>query len=59
MIGAMVASSGDPGYVYGKSVVAITKDGNTKTVNRNYLRIWKKEDGNSWKIVLDLVNIAR
>ena len=56
---AIVASSGDLGYVYGKAIVTITKDGNTKTLNGNYLRIWKKGDGTNWKIVLDLVNIAR
>ena len=58
-IDAIVASSGDLGYVYGKAVVAISKNGNTKSSNGNYLRIWKKEDGVNWKIVLDLVNIAR
>lgn len=57
-IDAIVASSGDLGYVYGKAIVEITKDGNTKSLNGNYLRIWKKEDGANWKIALDLVNIA-
>jgi len=44
-IDAVVASSGDLGYTYGKAIIAITKDGNTKTLNGNYLRIWKKSDG--------------
>ena len=55
---ASVASSADLGYVYGKAVVAIT-DGSMKTLNGNYLRIWKKDEENNWKIVLDLVNITR
>jgi ketosteroid isomerase-like protein len=58
-IDAIVASSGDLGYAYGKAIIAIKNDGNTKTLNGNYLRIWKKEDGTNWKLVLDLVNIAR
>jgi len=58
-IDAMVASSGDFGYVYGKAVVEITKGDTIKSLNGNYLRIWKKEDATNWKIVLDLVNIAR
>jgi ketosteroid isomerase-like protein len=58
-IDAVVASSGDLGYAYGKAIIAIKNDGNTKTLNGNYLRIWKKEDGTNWKLVLDLVNIAR
>lgn len=57
--GVSVSSSGDLGYVYGKAVVAIVKEGNTKLLNGNYLRIWKKEDARNWKIVLDLANIAR
>ena len=56
---AAVSSSGDLGYVYGKAKIGITKDGNSRTLNGNYLRIWKKQDGVDWKIVLDLVNIAR
>ncbi|HKO81956.1 MAG TPA: nuclear transport factor 2 family protein [Chitinophagaceae bacterium] len=58
-IDAIVASSGDLGYVYGKAMIEITKDGNTKSLNGNYLRIWKKEKDTNWKIALDLVNIAR
>jgi ketosteroid isomerase-like protein len=58
-IDALVASSGDLGYAYGKAIIAIKNDGNTKTLNGNYLRIWKKEDGTNWKLVLDLVNIVR
>lgn len=54
-----VAPSGDLGYVYGKAVIVITSNDNTKTLNGNYLRIWKKEDGINWRIVLDLVNIDR
>ena len=56
---AIVASSGDLGYVYGKAIIEIIKEGNTKSLNGNYLRIWKKENGANWKIALDLVNIVR
>jgi ketosteroid isomerase-like protein len=59
LTGASVASSGDLGYVYGKAVLAITTDGSMKKLNGNYLRIWKKDEENNWKIVLDLVNITR
>ena len=59
IIDGVVASSGNLGYVYGKAIIAITNDGNTKTLNGNYLRIWKKSDGTDWKLVLDIVNIAR
>jgi hypothetical protein len=42
-----------------RSVPFITKEQrNTKTLNGNYLRIWKRSDGTDWKLVLDIVNIA-
>jgi YVTN family beta-propeller protein len=53
------AASGDLGYVYGTGIVEIAGGGSVRTLNTNYLRIWKKEDGKTWKIVLDLVNVAR
>lgn len=56
---ADVADSGDLGYVYGGGTVAITQGEEVKTMNINYLRIWKKEDGSHWSIVLDLVGILR
>lgn len=56
--GGDVAASGDLAYMYGKTKIELTRDGNTRTLNGNYLRIWKKEEG-VWKIVVDLVNISR
>ncbi len=53
-LGGEVASSGDLGYAYGKVKVTVTHDGNTRELPLNYLRVWKKEEG-QWKIVLDVV----
>ncbi len=50
-----IASSCDMGYTYGKTKVTITKDGAERIVNLSYFRIWKKEDGVTWKIVLDVI----
>jgi ketosteroid isomerase-like protein len=48
-----VASSGDFGFAYGS--VVITKPDNTQ-VTVGYARIWKREDGKNWKLILDLVS---
>lgn len=48
-IDGMVASSNDMGFVYG------TATQTEKKIEYYYLRIWKKEDGTNWKIVLDLL----
>jgi ketosteroid isomerase-like protein len=56
---ALVADSGDLAYVYGTGTVAITRDGATRSLNTSYMRIWKKEQANAWKIVADIVAIAR
>jgi len=50
-----IASSCDMGYTYGKTKVTITKDGNEQALDLSYFRIWKKEDGVNWKIVLDVI----
>jgi ketosteroid isomerase-like protein len=50
--GQNLASSGDLGYVYGTAVVQHT--GN-QTKAANYLHVWKQEEGQGWKLVLDLV----
>ncbi|GHN01457.1 hypothetical protein WSM22_29460 [Cytophagales bacterium WSM2-2] len=50
------ASSNDLGYVYGKGEVKVTKDGKTETKIAVYFRVWKKEDGRNWKIVLDVLS---
>lgn len=51
-----VASSGDLGYVYGSAGMAITREGKLQTHKATYVRIWKKEDGKKWKIVLDVLS---
>jgi ketosteroid isomerase-like protein len=58
MIDGAVSSTGDFGYVYGKAIIEAINDGSARKQTGNYLRIWKKEKG-EWKIVLDLVNLAR
>ena len=50
---ADVSKSGDLGYAYGS--YEVTDDSNVNVERGNYLRIWKKENGN-WRIVLDVAN---
>jgi len=51
---AIVASSGDLGYTYGSFQLAFNNTDST-TVNRsgNYVCIWKKDMGSSWKCVVE------
>jgi hypothetical protein len=51
--GGDMALSGDLAYAYGK-VKAVSKK-EKKEIPLNYMRIWKKEDGKNWKIVLDVI----
>ncbi|MGE0587590.1 MAG: DUF4440 domain-containing protein [Cyclobacteriaceae bacterium] len=53
-IGCQVARSGDMGFTYGKVKLDRERDGQTQTLNLNYLRVWKVDNGN-WKIVLDVI----
>lgn len=53
-LGGGVATSNDLGYCYGKVKVALSEGGNSRELNLNYLRVWKKEAG-EWKIVLDVI----
>lgn len=53
-LGCQVAKSGDMGFTYGKVKLDLERDGQTQTLNLNYLRVWKIDNGN-WKIVLDVV----
>jgi ketosteroid isomerase-like protein len=46
-----IASSGDLGYVYGTASWTEANE-----VHANYARIWKNEDGDHWKIVLEIVS---
>ncbi|HEY5822894.1 MAG TPA: nuclear transport factor 2 family protein [Cyclobacteriaceae bacterium] len=52
-LGGDMAASGDLAYTYGKVNASNAENG--KQVTLNYLRIWKKEDGKNWKIVLDVI----
>jgi ketosteroid isomerase-like protein len=51
-----IASSGDLAYVYGTATMEVLKDGASQTQQLNYMRIWKKEDGKTWKLVLDILS---
>ena len=50
-----IASSGDLGYVYGTADITIVVDDRQEPKHAAYLRVWKKEDGKNWKIVLDVI----
>jgi len=50
-----IAASGDLGYVYGTADIATVADGRQETKRATYLRVWKKEETKSWKIVLDVM----
>jgi ketosteroid isomerase-like protein len=50
-----IAASGDLGYVYGTADAIAMVDGRQETKRAAYLRVWKKEDGKNWKIVLDVI----
>jgi ketosteroid isomerase-like protein len=53
---AYVASSGDLGFVIGTVTAQVKLANTTESRKGKYLRIWKKEDGKTWKMVLDLVS---
>jgi len=55
LIDGETASSGDLGYVYGWVTTEKNTVGKTETKRSNYLRIWKREDGRNWKLVLDVI----
>ena len=50
-----IASSGDLGYVYGWVTTETAAKEKIETKRSNYLRIWKRENGREWKLVLDLI----
>jgi ketosteroid isomerase-like protein len=54
-VDADIASSGDLAYVYGTATLSSLKDDQPKQT-LSYMRIWKKEDGGKWKIVLDILS---
>jgi len=55
--GSRVAASGDMIAFYGKiKAIRPQEDGSSKVLAGNYLRIWKKEKENGWKVVLDVAD---
>jgi len=56
LIDGEAASTGDLGYVYGWITTNATTAGKTETKRCNYFRIWKREDGRSWKVVVDVIS---
>jgi ketosteroid isomerase-like protein len=55
LIDGETASTGDLGYVYGWVTTEKLTTGKTETKRSNYLRIWKREEGRNWKVVLDVI----
>ena len=56
VMGGAISHSKDMAYVYGTATVKVAKEGHIQSQQANYMRIWKKEDGNHWKIVLDILS---
>lgn len=52
-----LSASADLGYTYGTAEFK-PQDATKATEYSNYLRIWKRQRDNSWKIVLDLLSTA-
>lgn len=55
-MGGDVAASKDLGYAYGTLDISLERNGKSETRKATYVRIWKKEDGKNWKIVLDVLS---
>ncbi|MFT3870832.1 MAG: DUF4440 domain-containing protein [Nibricoccus sp.] len=53
-IAATTASSGDLGYAYGWVTTEKSIAEKTASQRSNYLRIWKRENGKDWRLVLEL-----
>ncbi|HEX8707988.1 MAG TPA: nuclear transport factor 2 family protein [Pyrinomonadaceae bacterium] len=53
---AHVSRSGDLGYIYGTYDSTGKPSAAQTTESGNYLRIWRKQPGGRWKVVLDLLN---
>ena len=50
-----VSPNGDMLFVYGTATIEEVKDGKPVTRQANYMRIWKNEKGQGWKIVVDIL----
>src|SRR5262245_33109262 len=56
-VSARMSSSADLGYTYGTAEIK-PADSTKPSDYFSYLRIWKKQQNGSWKIVLDLLSPA-
>lgn len=54
-MGGGVAGSNDLGYVYGGANVGVVVEGKEVIKKGTYLRIWKRENSEAWRIVVDVV----
>jgi ketosteroid isomerase-like protein len=52
-VGAGAATSGDLGFTYGLLGVS----GDSGATKGHYVRIWRKQPGTDWKIILEMMNI--
>lgn len=53
--GSGAATSGDMGFTYG----LLEKQGKGEIIKGHYVRIWKKQPGNGWKIVMEMLNFDK
>ena len=51
--GSGAATSGDMGFTYG----LLEMPGKSAVIKGHYVRIWKKQPGSNWKIVLEMINL--
>lgn len=52
-LGCFIAQSGDMGVVYGSATFHASDPASSKKAN--FLHVWKKEDGSTWKLVVEVV----
>jgi ketosteroid isomerase-like protein len=50
-VGSGAASSGDLGFTYG-----LLKRGSQPITKGHYVRIWRKQSGTDWRIILEMIN---
>jgi ketosteroid isomerase-like protein len=55
-VGGKVSPSGDMLFVFGTAMVDLIKNGQPSTGQMNYVRIWKRENGSEWKLVVDILS---
>lgn len=53
---ADVSRSGDLGYTYGSYEFKANGGDGKSAENGSYVRIWKRQKGGNWKVVLDILN---